>query len=216
MPIHGGSSTAHSRWDRLHAAYERDQISYDLWLQDFDSVLQSCRTPIVDLGCGSGSDTKYLIERGKAVIACDYSARASENIRKNFPEVHDALCFDMTGGLPFADGFTDILIADLSLHYFTERVTKAILAEIRRVLTPRGVMLFRLNSHKDVNFGAGQGAEVEKNYFRTEDGRYKRFFDREDICRIFDDWEILRLSEGQTGRFGPTKELWVAMARPRR
>lgn len=98
MSANSASSTAHARWDRLHADYERDRIQYDLWLQDFDNILQAYRMPIVDLGCGSGSDAKYLIERGKTVIACDYSARAIESIRKNFPEVQDALCFDMSEG----------------------------------------------------------------------------------------------------------------------
>lgn len=212
-PDHAKDAAARNRWDTLHTSYSRNTVQYDLWLQEFEDVIRACSTPIVDLGCGSGSDTKYLLERGKRVIACDYSHRAIENIQKNFPEVSAALCFDMTEGLPFADGFTDLLIADLSLHYFTEKVTGYVLEEIRRILTPEGAMLLRVNSVRDVNFGFGKGTEVERNYFRTKDGRYKRFFDREDIYRIFGGWNICTLSEGNTGRFGRPKELWTAMCR---
>ena len=46
-----------------------------------------------------------------------------ENVRKNFPELIDAKCFDMTNGLPFDDNYAGIVIADLSLHYFSEETT---------------------------------------------------------------------------------------------
>lgn len=40
----------------------------------------------------------------------------------------------MSKGLPFADNLTNIIISDLSLHYFTEQKTFEILGEIKRVL----------------------------------------------------------------------------------
>lgn len=87
-------------WDTLHTSYERERIIYDDWLELFDRAIEQCKTPIIDLGCGSGNDTKYLIERGKKVIPCDYSTQAIENIKKNFPEVERTECFDMRNGLP--------------------------------------------------------------------------------------------------------------------
>ena len=205
--------SAVSYWNALHSRYDRESIQYDLWLQQFEPVIQQCRTPIIDLGCGSGNDTKYLIERGKRVIACDYSHQAVEQIRRNFPEVEQAMCFDMTGGLPFDDQFTDLIIADLSLHYFTENTTKFVLREIRRVLTPKGVLLLRVNALNDIHYGAGCGAEIEPHYYLTPDGRRKRFFDSDDIRRIFDEWNFLHLSQDQITRYGPPKELWTAMCR---
>ena len=38
---------------------------------------------VLDLGCGSGNDTLYLINKGKKVISCDQSSNAINNIRKN-------------------------------------------------------------------------------------------------------------------------------------
>ena len=110
---------ANERWNSIHAYYERDKIVYDDWLELFNKTIDNCATPIIDLGCGSGNDTLYLIERGKKVIPCDYSQNAIQNIQRNFPEVERTACFDMTKGLPFEDNFTDLLISDLSLHYFT-------------------------------------------------------------------------------------------------
>ena len=211
----GDGSAALSRWDRLYSHCAGDTISQDLWLLDFEETIRNCHTPIIDLGCGRGIDTKWLMEHGKQVIACDYSAKAIEHIRAFIPDIYRTMCFDMSKGLPFEDHSAQLLIANLSLHYFTEEITRFVLNEIRRVLTRDGTMLLRVNSTKDVNYGAGEGTELEPNYYRTKDGRFKRFFHREDIDRFFSGWQILHVSEDQTHRFGPRKELWTLHVTPK-
>jgi len=208
---HEEISIAKAHWDGLHTCYVREEIQSDDWLQLFEPAIENCRTPVIDLGCGSGNDTKYLISQGKTVIACDFSSQAIENIRKNFPEVLNTMCFDMTEGLPFEDDFTDLIIADLSIHYFSEQITGFILEEIKRVLKPNGLLLCRVNSVKDYNHGAGQGTEVERNFFRTSDGRFKRFFDADDIFKFFGDWNILYLKEEQMTRYELPKMVWTIM-----
>lgn len=196
-------------WNELHKEYERKNIVYDDWLDLFLDDINNCELPIIDLGCGSGNDSKYLIEHGKKVVACDYAENAVENARKNFPELIDAKCFDMTKGLPFEDGYAGIVVADLSLHYFSEEVTKSILAEIRRVLDKDGKLIFRVNSINDVNHGAGQGTEVEHHYYLNEkNGRYKRFFDRDDINYFFADWNTEYVEEEKMDRYELLKILW--------
>ena len=212
----GAIGKANDRWNEIHSSYERDKIKYDDWLEVFQSEIDNCKTPIIDLGCDSGNDTLYLIERGKKVIPCDYSNKAIENIQKNFPEILRAECFDMTKGLPFEDNFTDIIICDLSLHYFTEETTFKILKEIKRVLKPEGVLLFRVNSVKDINHGAGEGKEIEPHLYVTEDGRYKRFFDRKDIKRFFAEWENIFVHEETMGRYEKEKVLWKCAMRVRK
>ena len=196
-------------WDAVHESYTRDSVVYDDWLDRFDVLIAGCQTPIIDLGCGSGNDTKYLLEKGKTVIACDQSVRAVEHIRKNFPKIHSVKHFDMRNGLPFENDFTEIIIADLSLHYFSEEETASILRELSRVLKRDGVLLMRVNSVKDVNHGAGQGEEVQPHYYKTEDGRYKRFFDRTDLNRFLSDWEMLYVCEEEMLRYDLPKMLWV-------
>lgn len=114
----------------------------------------------------------------------------------------------MTKGLPFIDDFTSIIISDLSLHYFTEEKNYDILEELKRVLKPNGILLFRVNSVRDVNYGAGDGTEIEPHLYEAEDGRYKRFFDEDDIKRFFANWEELYLHEETMGRYGLEKVLW--------
>ena len=200
-------------WNKIHTNYDRDNIKVDDWLDRFDSIIVNCKSPVLDLGCGSGNDTLYFIEKGKKVIACDQSMNAINNIQKNFPEVLEARCFNMLDGFAFADDTFGIVCADLCLHYFTETDTRMILNEIRRILIPGGHVFVRVNSVKDVNHGAGQGIEVEHHLYRTEDGMFKHFFDEEDVRRLFADFEILFCEEQKMLRYSAEKIVFCVCLR---
>ena len=202
--------TSKERWNEIYENQKqtRDEIKYDDWLDLFIEYIKSCETPIIDLGCGSGNDTKYLLEKGKRVIPCDYSEKAVENIRKNFPELERVECFDMTKSFPFKENFTDIIITDLSLHYFSEDTTYKILEDIKRILKQNGLLIFRVNSVNDVKYGAGIGLEIEPRFYQREDGRTKRFFDESDIRKFFKSWDILYIREETMLRYEEAKKLW--------
>ena len=202
-----------NRWNTIHTNYERDNLKYDDWLDLFEDKIKNCTTPIIDLGCGSGNDTLYLLEKGKEVIPCDYSENAIENIKKNFPEIQRTECFDMVNGLPFPNDFTDIIIADLTLHYFLEKDTIKILEEIKRVLKSKGILIFRVNSINDVLYGAGKGLEVEKHLYQTDDMGYKRFFDEKDIKYFLNGWDISYMQEEDMTRYDKPKKLWRCLAK---
>lgn len=192
-------------WNNIHINYDRDNIRIDGWLNNFKSIIEKCKSPILDLGCGGGNDTLYFIENGKSVIACDQSINAIRNIKKNFPEVLDARCFNMLNGFDFENDSFEIVCADLCLHYFKEIDTQMILNEIRRILVSDGYLFVRVNSINDVNHGAGQGTEIEHHLYRTEDGMFKRFFDEKDIRSIFSDFEIVFCEEQKMLRYSSEK-----------
>ena len=56
--------------------------------------------------------------------------------------------------------------------------------EIRRILKKNGILLSRVASVNDFNFGAGIGEELEKNFY-FEGAYTKRFFDQEDVNKYF-------------------------------
>jgi hypothetical protein len=66
----------------------------------------------------------------------------------------------------------------------------------------------------DINYGAGRGVEIERNFFATADGP-KRFFDRRAIEALFDSWDVLFRSEYWSGRYRSPKLLWEVAARRR-
>ena len=195
-------------WNKVHNSYKRAEIKTDNWLEDFSRIISSCSTPIIDLGCGSGNDTLYLIQKEKKVISCDQSPNAISNIKSNFPEVYDTRCFNMLDGFPFDDHSTELIIADLCLHYFREKDTFNIINEIKRVLSPDGHLILRVNSINDINYGAGRGTEIETHLFMTDDNRLKRFFCDDDLQYFFRGFKFLYSKEETMNRYGLEKRLY--------
>lgn len=157
---------------------------YDNWLDDYYDILtENKNTEILDLGCGIGADTLYLIERGFNVLSCDFSNEALKSISKNIPNSRTKY-LDMLETFPFADESYSLIIADLSLHYFDNDTTIQIMSEIKRILKENGILLARVASVNDFNFGAGIGEQLEKNFY-FEGDYTKRFFDQVDVNKYF-------------------------------
>lgn len=197
-------------WNQIHERYP--QTKMDNWLKPFDFLFHSCTTPILDLGCGNGNDVLYLIQNQKQVIACDQSPKALEIIKTNFPEA-STQCFNFLDGLPFEKESFEIIIADLSLHYFRTEDTFKILHEIWRILKNPGFLLFRVNSVQDWNHGFGQGQEIEPHLYETKDKRLKRFFDDQDIAYFFQDFDVIDLKEESMERYEREKKVYVGLVK---
>jgi SAM-dependent methyltransferase len=93
-----------------------------------------------------------------------------------------------------------------------------ILEEVRRVMRPGGVFVFRVNATDDVHFGALQGEELEPNYYHVPpDGRnnrpYKRFFDEASIRALLTPgWRIAYLAHRTISRYDTPKQVWECCA----
>ncbi|HAB67665.1 MAG TPA: class I SAM-dependent methyltransferase [Firmicutes bacterium] len=157
---------------------------YDLWLDEYKDILEKNKSnEILDLGCGIGADTLYLIERGYKVLSCDFSLEALKSIEKNINN-SKTLYLDMMKDFNMRDNSYSLIIADLSLHYFDNETTIHIMSEIKRILKDGGILLARVASVNDFNFGAGKGEKLENNYY-FEGDYTKRFYDLEDVNRYF-------------------------------
>ncbi len=158
--------------------------TYDLWLDGYKYILDGNKeNEILDLGCGIGADTLYLIERGYNVLSCDFSNEALKSIQTNISN-SKTLYLDMMKRFPIEENTYSLIIADLSLHYFDNETTIHIMSEIKRVLKNDGILLSRVASVNDFNFGAGIGEQLERNYY-FEGDYTKRFFDLEDVTKYF-------------------------------
>ena len=120
---------------------------YDLWLQEYLPLLKYDEM-ILDLGCGIGANTRYLIEQGFQVLSCDYSLEALKNV-KEFIKGSQTKYLNMNDPFPFNDDSFKVIVADISLHYFLDTKTIQIMKEIRRILKPDGILLARVSSIHD-------------------------------------------------------------------
>lgn len=201
-------------WNKLHKEFsEKHEVKYDDWLVEFDDIIESTKLPIIDLGCGStANNTYYLLEKGQRVISCDFSQEAL-NVVKTIKGSETQL-FDMFEKFPFEDNSTDIVIADLSLHYFREKDTFEILDKIKSILTPNGHLFFRLNSTNSTeykNLKKDNVEEVEHHLYCTNNME-KRFFDKKDIEKFFTGWSsVIEPRELNMTRWSSDKIVWVGV-----
>ncbi len=200
-------------WNKIHHLYFHNNIETDNWLIPYTNIIMECKDEIIDLGCGIGNNTLFISNLKKTIVACDFSNVALDIINKNIKSNYvRTINMDMTKKFIFPDNYTNLIIADLSLHYFNEITTFAILNEIKRILKKDGYLLFRVNSTKDINYGALSGTEIEKNYYSVNDYN-KRFFAKKDILYFFKDFEIISLEEETMYRYELPKVLWKSLVK---
>jgi len=201
-------------WNELYCEYKDKKLQYDLWLDKHKEILHKTKNQTtIDLGCGTGGDTLYLKERGYSVLSCDNSDEALASVKSNIPN-SITKNINIAEKLPFKDESIQLIIADLSLHYFNDETTKKIIKELKRVLKAKAHLIFRVNSINDINYGAGEGEEIENHFYLGETG-YKRFFDEEDIRSYFSEWDIKYLAEDIINRYGSDKRAFEVLVKKR-
>ena len=203
-------------WDSRYEKVLRSErkLAAEPWLESWVHLVPPGRARrALDVGCGSGHNTRLLLDLGFEVTAIDISQQALELCKREAPQARVERV-DIREGLPFADDCFELIVADLSLHYFPWDMTNAIIKDVSNSLVPAGLFAGRFNSTGDANFGAGTGEPIrgEPNLLIV-DGIEKRFFTRECFDKLFGPpWKMVALAEKTTGRFGATKVLWEVVA----
>jgi SAM-dependent methyltransferase len=195
------------------------QHGADPWLDPFLDAMRAAGGTVLELGCGIGEDAAELTARGFRVFAFDLARKPIRRAVANAPAAHFFVA-DLQSPLPVRSAAMDVAVASLAIHYFPWQVTRGILDEVRRVVRPGGVFVFRVNATDDVHFGALQGEELEPNYYHVPpDGRnnrpFKRFFDESSLRALLTPgWRIAHLAHRTISRYDTPKQVWECCAYP--
>lgn len=103
-----------------------------------------------DLGCGTGNVLQAMLGKARSVIGVDGSARMLELARRRFAAEGDRVSLRIgdLAHLPLRDGETDFVSLNMVLHHVP--APGEVLREIRRVLTPGGILVLSdFNRHED-------------------------------------------------------------------
>ena len=189
-----------------------ESMNHDLWLDKWIPLLKqkSANGLILELGCGYGQDTLTLSSAGCKVIATDLSTGNLSATQLAVPHA-DAVQTNHSQPLPFTSASMDVIIASLSLHYFTWTVTMQIEFELKRCLKTDGILLARFNSTNDVNYGALSTDAIEPNLYQIGT-RTKRFFDEASVRTFLRGWDIQFIEENTIHRYEKPKSVWEVLA----
>lgn len=107
------------------------------------------RPRVLNIGVGSGYFEQLCHARGWEVHALDPDERALARLREKGVEVH----VGYIEKLPFAANAVDFVVASEVIEHLDESQRRAGLAEIARVLTPRGWFLGTTPYNEDLKLG---------------------------------------------------------------
>lgn len=123
---------------------------------------------VLDLGCGTGVETKRLIDLGARVIGIDFSEKSLEIAREHVPKAKFLninilnLNFD-------ADFFDGVVEAGVLFHFNAEEQNQ-ILKHISLILKPKGIFL---SYYPEGNFEGMERIDISGKSFQ----RYSRMVD---------------------------------------
>jgi SAM-dependent methyltransferase len=150
-----------------------------LWTEPFLVPLREAgvRT-ILELGCGTGHDAARLADAGYSVTATDLSGEAVDRARARYGSMARFVVADMTRRLPFPGGSFDAVMSNVAMHMFPDGITRAVFAEVGRLVRPAGLFLFHVNALEDRPLRARSlpARELEPDYVVEESGQTVRFF----------------------------------------
>lgn len=175
-PTHGriGDMEQQKYWNEFFSDLGQVDLSGHSQFAEEVAALLPKKSKILELGCGLGRDAVYFAHQGFTVSATDFSPMviAQNNQRNKQTNLTFSVC-DISKSLPFLGESFNAVYANLSLHYFTDTVTKQVFENIQLVLRPQGLLCFQCKSVDDPLYG--KGTRIEKDVYYDE-GKTRHFF----------------------------------------
>jgi SAM-dependent methyltransferase len=171
---------------------------------------------VLELGAGQGRDTLYLARRGFHVQALDYASEGVEAIEAKaaaagLADRVSVGLHDVRNRLPVADAAVDASYSHMLLCMgLTTPELERLVADLRRVLRPDGLVVYTVRTTEDAHYGAGL-AHGDDMY--EHGGFVVHFFDRELVEHLASAFELLDVTEFAEGEL-PRRLERVTMRRP--
>ena len=94
-------------------------------------------TQVLDLCCGAGQTTRFLVQKSSNVTGLDISPLALSRAKNNVPQAK--YVEGLAQNMPLADNQFDLVHTSSALHEMTPQELEQIFKEVYRVLKPGGI-----------------------------------------------------------------------------
>lgn len=188
-------------WENIYKENKTINL-YDGFLDKYLKYFKKENFLILDLGSGNGTNSLFLLDKGYNVISLDFSSFALKELKEKNQNAK-IIEHDLLKDLPFEKESVDLVIADLSLHYFSKEDTLKIINNIDNILKKDGILIARVNSVKELK-SEKINKKIEDNFYFIN-GYNKRFFSSRDINFFFNIFSSLTFEEKQIIKYKKEK-----------
>lgn len=122
-------------------------------------------TKILDLCCGSGQATQFLVEYSQDVTGLDASPLSLKRAEQNVPQAQYVEAF--AEKMPFPDNYFEIVHTSVAMHEMEPQQRRQIFQQVYRVLKPGGIFTM-VDFHRPTNLLFWPGLAVFLWLFETE------------------------------------------------
>jgi len=135
----------------------------ELHQQVFDIVHAREGVSVLDLGCGTGRLTAWMLDAGHPVTAVDFSENMLEAARKNAPAARFLQAELMEAPKMLGESKFDCILAVYSIHHLPDQEKYALLTALKAHLNPEGVIVLG-----DVSFPDRDGLEAVREAYAED------------------------------------------------
>jgi len=163
-------------YDKIAQAYAKEFFSDKIDLKHLDKFLSLLpkKAKILDIGCGPGNYTKYILEKGFLVEGIDLSKGMLQAAKKLVPKGTFKI-MDMRK-LKYPDQSFDGLCVAYSLYHIASNQALGVLKEFYRVLKPKGIAILMLQE------GKGEGIIPEP--FNPKEKMFFKYYGKGEIKNL--------------------------------
>ena len=154
-------------WNKLATLYEEKFMHLNLYDETYDyfcTTLQNNNPRILEIGCGPGNITKYLLSKRPdfAIDGIDFAANMIELAKKNNPEANFTVMD--TRQIDTITTRFDAVISGFCLPYLSQPEASKLIFDCKNILTEEGILY--------LSFVAGDPKESGYQLSSTGDSVY--------------------------------------------
>jgi lipopolysaccharide biosynthesis protein/ubiquinone/menaquinone biosynthesis C-methylase UbiE len=118
------------------------EISYEHWHRYLFASLFVKQKRVLDIACGEGYGSYVLSEKAKTVVGVDISAESVKHASGAYRRGNLSFIVGGVSRIPIEiDHSIDVIVSLETLEHIDEGEQKAFLSEVKRVLSPKGILI---------------------------------------------------------------------------
>lgn len=170
-----------STYDSIASSYQEtyseiDAMDRTKYWKVFTEICKGKR--VLDMGCGDGDGTLFLLKKRNIPIGIDFSHAMIEIANKKSKDiewVEGDIC-----NCPFSDSFFSGIVLSYTINHLTDEMLIMVKEEIDRLLDKEGTLLLA--------FHVGEGEEIIKDPVDENLEIYYHYYTKERITDVFNNY----------------------------